>query len=198
MTSRPDENRELIRRVLGKEYLELELTRLSVEEEPNAATRVKVVASDDGRTFEVEGSGVGLVDALYNGLLGRFAVEYQSLKSVELCGFHVDANIDSKKASSGVDAVGTVTIEVRNSEGRRFRFADASRSVTASTARAVLAIVEYFVNAEKAFITMFNARKDAIERNRHDLITRYTEELAELVQSTSYTEVIEAMKRQLK
>jgi hypothetical protein len=197
VTSRPDENRELIRRVLGKDYLELALKRLSVEEEPDAATRVKVIAADDGRTFEVEGSGVGLVDALFAGLLGRFAVEYQSLKSVQLANFHVDANIDSKKVASGVDAVGTVTIEVRNSEGRRFRFADASRSVTTSTARAVLAIVEYFVNAEKAFITLFNARKDAIERNRFDLVTRYTEELAELVQSTSYTEVIEAMKKQI-
>jgi hypothetical protein len=183
--------------VLGKDYLELSLKRLSVEEEPDSATRVKVLAVDDGRSFEVEGSGVGLVDALFAGLLGRFAVEYQSLKSVQLANFHVDANIDSKKVASGVDAVGTVTIEVRNSEGRRFRFADASRSVTTSTARAVLAIVEYFVNAEKAFIMLFNARKDAIERNRFDLITRYTEELAELVQSTSYTEVIEAMRKQI-
>jgi hypothetical protein len=197
VTIRPEDNLDLIRRVLGKEFLDLDLKRLHVEEEPDVQTRVVVVASDDGRTFEVDGAGVGLVDAIYAGLLGRFAIEYQSLKSIRLVGFRVEANLDSKKGQAGVDAEGTVTIEVLNSEGKRFRFADSSRSVTASTARAVLAVVEYFVNAERAFITLFNARKDATERNRMDLVARYTAELAEVVRSTSYAEVIEGMRKQI-
>jgi hypothetical protein len=197
VTSRPEDNLDLIRRVLGKEFLDLDLKRLHVEEEPDVQTRVVVVAADDGRTFEVDGAGVGLVDALYAGLLGRFAIEYQSLKSIRLVGFRVDANLDSKKGQAGVDAEGTVTLEVLNSEGKRFRFADSSRSVTASTARAVLAVVEYFVNAERAFIALFNARKDAMERNRTDLVSRYTAELAEVVRSTSYAEVIEGMRKQI-
>ena len=62
---------------------------------------------------------------------------------------------------------------------------------------AVIAAVEYFVNAERAFITLYRSRQDARERNRDDLVTRYTEELAEVVESTSYAEVIETIKREL-
>ena len=37
--------------------------------------------------------------------------------------------------------------------------------------------------------------QDAHERNRHDLVARYTGELGEVVKSTSYTEVIESIKK---
>ena len=63
-------------------------------------------------------------------------------------------------------------------------------SVTTSTARAVLACVQYFVNAERAFLTLQNAREDAIARGREDLVARYTAEMAEVVQSTSYAQVV--------
>jgi hypothetical protein len=86
---------------------------------------------------------------------------------------------------------------VRNSDGKVFGFFDSSRSIATSTARAVIAAVEYFVNAERAFITLYRSRQDARERNRDDLVTRYTEELAEVVKSTSYTEVIDNIKREL-
>ena len=63
--------------------------------------------------------------------------------------------------------------------------------------RTVIAAVEYFVNAERAFITLYRSRQDARERNRDDLVTRYTEELAEVVKSTSYAEVIESIRREI-
>jgi hypothetical protein len=189
------DNLDTIRRVLGGNYLELSLAKLRLEEEPEVVTRVHVSVMEGGNPVEVEGQGVGLVDALYNALLGRFAIEYQSLKSIQLAGFVVDADVETKKGKAGVDAVGKVTLDVTNSEGRRFTFSDASRSVTASVARAVLSVVQYFVNAERAFITLHKARKDAQDRGRVDLVARFTAELAEVVESTSYAEVIESIKR---
>jgi len=103
----------------------------------------------------------------------------------------------TKQGASGGDAIATVTVEVRNSQGLVFSFSDESRSVALSSARAVLAIAEYFVNAERAFITLYKSRKDAHDRNRHDLLTRYTEEMAEVVKSTSYAEVIENIKKEM-
>ncbi len=195
VTSSPD-NTELIRKVLGDGMLELTLARLVLDESVEGVTRVKLAVVERGQEVEVEGEGVGLVDALYNGLLGRFALEYASLRSIQLAGFQVDADVGStKKQQAGVDAVGRVTIDVTNSEGRRFTFTDASRSVTGSVARAVLAIVQYFVNAERAFIMLHNARRDALERGRPDLVSRFTAELAEVVKSTSYAEVIESIKK---
>jgi hypothetical protein len=198
VTTTPQEHLALIRRVLGANYLDLQLARLSVDEQPEDGTVVKVAIVERGTRVDVEGKGVGIVDALYAGLLARYASEYQSLKSIQLVGFSVAPQLDTKTGDSGVDAVGTVTFDVENSEGRLFTFSDSSRSVTTSICRAVLAVVQYFVNAERAFLTLHHARKDALERGREDLVARYTAEMAEVVESTSYAEVIDLIRRGLK
>lgn len=195
MTTPPHE--PLIRRILGSNFLELKLARLVIEE-LDGSTAVKVSVAEGDQTVEVEGKGVGLVDALYTGLLDRYAREYQSLKTIRLVGFKVGSDIEgTKKGDAGVDAVGRVSVEVANSEGRRFSFSDASRSVTSSTARTVIAVVQYFINAERAFVTLHNARRDALARGREDLVARYTAEMAEVVESTSYAEVIENIRKEL-
>ncbi len=194
MTTPPHE--PLIRRVLGTNFFELRLSRLAFEEGDHMTT-CKVAVLEGEQTFDVEGKGVGVVDAIFNGLLDRYAREYQSLKTIQLTGFHVDADIETKKAQAGADAVGRVTLDVTNSEGKHFTFADKSRSVTISIARAVIAMVQYFVNAERAFLTLHNARRDAAARGREDLVSRYTAEMAEVVESTSYAEVIANIRKGL-
>ena len=191
------EHEPLIRRVLGTNFLQLNLAKLQIEEDPGTGATVKVIVNEGDQPVEVEGKGVGVVDALYSGLLGRYAREYQSLKSIELASFSVAADVETKKAQAGVDAVGRVTLDVRNSEGRHFTFSHASRSVTQSTACAVLAAVQYFVNAERAFLTLYNARRDALARGREDLVARYTAEMAEVVAATSYAEVIANIRKEL-
>jgi hypothetical protein len=186
----------LIRRVLGNNFFELKLHRLAIEE-LDGESLVKLEVLEGDQTTAVEGRGVGLVDALFVGLLGRYAREYQSLSSIQLTGFQVAADIETKKALAGVDAVARVTLDVSNSEDRLFSFSDASRSVTASTARAVLAMVQYFVNAERAFLTLHHARRDALARGREDLVSRYTAEMAAVVESTSYAEVIANIRKEL-
>ena len=186
----------LIRRVLGANLIELKLHRLAIEE-IDGGSRVKLEVQEGDQTIEVEGSGVGLVDALYVGLLDRYAREYQSLKTIQLIGFQAAADIGTKTAQAGVDAVARVTLDVTNSEGRHFTFSDASRSATTSSARVVLAMVQYFVNAERAFVTLHNARRDALARGREDLVSRYTAEMAAVVESTSFAEVIANIRKEL-
>tara|TARA_R110002096_G_scaffold44526_1_gene119974 strand:+ start:13722 stop:14333 length:612 start_codon:yes stop_codon:yes gene_type:complete len=195
---RHQENLELIRRVLDKHYVELQLVTLRVEENAEETkTSATLQLSDGKQTLSLEGCGVGLVDAVFHALLDHYGSEYQSLNSIELADFKVEAKIETKHAKVGVDSLGTVRLDVHNSEGKSFEFSDESRSVSRSAARAVIAAVEYFVNAERAFITLHRALLDAKERKRVDLITRYTQELAEVVKSTSFTEVIEKMKKDL-
>lgn len=185
----------LIRRVLGTNFLQLSLVKLLVEEDGQASVKVTVAEGD--QRVEAEGKGVGMVDALYAALLDRYSREYQSLKTISLAGFAVAADMESKKALAGVDAVGRVTLDVKNSEGRHFSFTDASRSVLNSTAKVVIAAVEYFANAERAFVTLHNARRDAAARGREDLVSRYTAEMAEVVEATSYAEVIANIRKEI-
>jgi ribosome-associated translation inhibitor RaiA len=189
-------NEPLIRRVLGANFLELKLSRL-VLEETDSASSVRITVLEGDQSHEVEGKGVGLVDAAHAALLDRYAREYQSLKTIQLSEFRVAVDIETKKAQAGVDAVARVTLDVINSEGRHFTFSDASRSVTSSSARLVIAVVQYFVNAERAFVTLHNARRDALARGREDLVSRYTAEMAAVVESTSYAEVIANIRKEL-
>jgi hypothetical protein len=200
VTERPHENTDLIERVLGNDYLRLEIQRLRLEEDfDTGRSRVEVDARDsnNGGAQSVSGEGCGLVDAIMAALLSRYATEYQSLETVELWSFNVQARLDTKNEQSGADAIGRVTIEVKNSEGHIFTFSDESRSIASSTARAVLAVIEYFINSERAFIKLYRSLKDAQERHRSDLVTRYTGELAEVVKSTSYAQVIDNMLKDL-
>jgi len=199
VTRRPPDNIDLIRRILGNDYLELRINKLILEDDfKTEKTSVQVYTQDThGNEQIVRGSGNGLVGALWSGFLERYAVEYESLRSVELASFSVSAVMDTKKGTDGSDAIGEVKLEVKNSDGRRFSFGDASRSMASSTARAVTAVIEYFVNAERAFITLYKSRQDAKERARDDLVNRYTRELAEVVKSTSYAQVIENIKKEL-
>ena len=194
MTTPP--NQELIRRILGTNFFELKLVRHAMEEGDHSTT-AKITVLEGEQQVEVEGKGVGVVDAVWNGLVDRYAREYQSLKTIQLIGFNVGAELETKKAQAGVDAVGRVTLEVANSEGRRFTFSDKSRSVTISITRTVIAVIGYFVNAERAFVTLHNARRDALSRGREDLVARYTAEMAEVVESTSYAEVIANIRKEL-
>ena len=184
------EHEALIRRVLGTNFLELKIEKIAVDEVPDQGTVTKLVLVEGDQRHEAEGKGVGVVDAMYAAVLERYAREYQSLSKLRLVAFKVAADVATKKAQAGVDAVGRVTLEVSNSEGKHFAFEDASRSVTASTAKVVIAMVQYFVNAERAFMTLHNARNDAAARGREDLVARYTAEMAEIVESTSYVDVI--------
>lgn len=197
MTKRPQLNGDLIRRVLGDEYLELNIVKIRLEEMLDTETSKAVVETVDkhGNVQAIEGEGCGMVDAFFSAMMGRYALEYQSLETIELANFSVVARLDTKNQQSGADSMGEVTIEVRNSENKLFTFADASRSIATSTARAVVAVCEYFVNAERAFIRLYKSIEDARQRNREDLLTRYTAELAEVVKSTSYAEVIESLKK---
>jgi hypothetical protein len=191
------EHEPLIRRILGANFLELGVRRVVIEDDERGTT-VKVNLAEGEQSVDVEGTGVGVVDALFTSLLDRYAREYQSLKTIQLASFQVGADMGSKKVQAGVDAVARVHIDVVNSEGKHFAFSHASRSVAHSMVCATVEVVQYFINAERAFLTLHNARSDALARGREDLVARYTAEMAEVVESTSYAEVIANIKKQLK
>ncbi len=83
-----------------------------------------------------------------------------------------------------------IDLRINTVQGYDFEFSASSHSLAAGSARVVASAVEFFINSEKAFIALHRALSDARERGRDDLVTRYTRELADIVKSTSYTEVI--------
>ena len=184
---------KLIRKVLGKDgYIELTVESVSVTDDLNGSCQVSLLVSGD----KIDGNGVGLVDAIFNGLKNHYAREYESLNSISLKEFHVGIN-RKKSSGQGTDALCKVEIEVYNSNRNVFDFSNSSRSLTASAAASVAKTVEFFVNSERAFIAVSRALEDARERGRHDLVTRFTAELSQIVKSTSYTSTIAGLQKKL-
>lgn len=195
---------QLMREILRETYLELRVERHSLEEDvTKGRSTIRAIvapAQESGPEHQertVEGTGVGIVDAFFHGLIEQFSPEYPSLKSIRFVGFTLTGMLERSRprGAVGSDAVGEVRLVVENSEGIEFEFVASSRSITASALQATLDAVEYFVNSERAFLATHVALKDAEARGRADLADKFSGRLAELVRNTSYSEAIEAARK---
>ena len=146
-----------------------------------------------GKTESITGTGVGFIDALYHGMIAYYGREYPSLETISFTGFSVRAEMETSH-QKGADAEGVVSLAATNSDGRVFTFEESGRSIVAASIAVVVEALEYFINSERAFLTVYNARQDAADRNREDLVRSFTEQMMQLVKVTSYSSVIERAK----
>ena len=160
-----------------------------------------LIRGGDDKPIQIVGHGVGPIDAFFRGLLDFLHAEYPSLNSIVIDKFAVIGKLGGRggvaPGGSQSDALASVTVGIRNSAGRSFEFVSESRSVTRSGIEATLRATEYFVNSERAFKRAYRALRDARERNRQDLIIRYTDLMSQLVKNTSYSDVIEQIRADL-
>jgi hypothetical protein len=197
---RQDEINRLMREVLGENYTRLHVNRVQIEEDlEKKSTCISCEVTDESadNTFVIKGHGVGLINAFFQGMVDRFATDYPSLKTICFSSFAVQAHLDTKRDYAGTDSEGEVTLQIANSENKLFRFAHVSRSVTGAAIVVTLLALEYFINSERAFISAYHALKDAKSRNRADLVQRFTNIMATLVQNTSYSEVISKIRTEI-
>jgi len=191
---------KMMREVLGETYTHLHVNRVTIEENiEDAQTSITCKVTDElsGDKSVIEGQGVGVVDAFFQGMVTRFAQEYPSLKTIRFQSFAVQAQLETKTGFAGTDSQGEVTLEIANSEGKVFTFTHSSRSVISSVIIATLLALEHFINGERAFVSLYHALKDAKARNRSDLVQRFTNNMATLVNNTSYSEVIDRIREDL-
>ena len=197
---------ELLRKVLGESYLAVEIAGMFIDDDAYGGCKVNISTANENPVPQATGFGIGLVDAMFDAFKRHYAKEYESLESIELHDFKV--TLTKKKTVRtgkplkhhgvpGTDRHCEAIITIRNSYGRHFDFVHVSHSLTACTGRVVAQAVEHFINAERAYIALHAALRDAKERNRQDLVTRYTAELAEVVKCTSYASVLERIKQEV-
>ena len=189
---------ELIQQVLNEDYIHLRGQEYHLREslgEDQCEVEVKLSRKSPQQSVDhFIGRGVGFIDALYDGLLAHYAREFASLKTLKFKSFDATGDM-ATSTKTGADAACVVTLVVQNSDGRDFRFEESGRSLVAASLRVVVEAAEYFINSEKAYISVYRAMSDAKERGRPDLIERYMAQLSELVKTTSYSDVIERLQR---
>lgn len=181
--------------ILGEEYNGYYATTYTLSENlENSKALVVVQLSQVGKghIMAVEGTGVGFIDALFNGIKHGLVGEYPSLGHIHFVDFVVSGNFKTLTGKGGAhsDVPGTVRLVIENNTGREFTFEDTSVSVSASSVAVVLMALEHFVNAEKAVLKVVTWIEDAKRRTRPELVDKYTQRLVELVQNASYSETI--------
>jgi len=193
-----DSIRGLVGDVLDGTELQLTVDAYSLSENlEDGAVKIRCEVHDaqTGEKKVIEGSGVGIVDAFFHGMMDLYSDEYASLKTIRFADFAIKAHLDTGKVSAKSDSQAAVTLTVENSEGKSYSFSDTSPSITRSSISVVLHATEFFMNSERAFIAVYRALEHARAEKRQDSIQRYTAQLTTLVEATSYSEVIEQIRK---
>jgi hypothetical protein len=196
MTER-DAIQALIQSVLDGTELRLRVDRYRLDENlENGQVEMHAEVHDErtGERHVIEGAGVGLVDAFFNGLIKRYSSEYPSLRSIRFADFSVKGEATTGRAAARSDMAARVALHIANSEDREFTFTHSSPSITGSSIAVVVLAVEFFINSERAFVAVYRALEHARAQNRADSVARYTAQLTTLVEATSYSEVIDGIR----
>jgi len=187
----------LAREILGENYFHFEILNAALREnmkDGGVHLDCKLLRTGVGQEMDLGGEGVGLVDAFFDGVMGVFAEEYPSLKTIKVSDFQVGSEFE-KKEGRGSDALAHARLQITNSSGGTFTFSRGTPSVTRSSVRVALDALTFFINSERAYIQLHLALQDARDRRRSDLVQKYRQQMGILVHATSYSEVIEKLKK---
>jgi len=192
MSAHQKETELLVRELLGDGYVTFKAAGLAFEENfENERVKVRCeVLNGGGAKHPISGEGVGLIDAFFTGLKARLSETYPSLKTIVFADFSVKADVATKKGLAGSDSSALIQLVVENGQNRRFAFTHSSRSITRSSLEVTLQACSYFVNSELAFVKTRQALEHAKKEKRSDSVERYTMILTQLVENTSYGDVI--------
>ena len=187
----------IAREVLGSKYLSFQIRGEFIIKEDFLRSQTEIncvmVLADSSSQVEkkIIGTGDGPVDAFFTALVDELSEEYNSLRTFEFSQFATKANLKkSHFKNSGSNAEVEVLVVVRNGFDNELIFRDKSTSLSRASARAVLKSVEFFVNIEKAVRVLKYSIDDAKKRNRGDILNSCILQLSELVNATSYKEII--------
>jgi hypothetical protein len=198
MKDKKNDMLEKMRDILGEGFVSIRPVAYRLEEEfetGKATIHCRLVTSDrPGEVLSIDADGTGLVDACFHGLMDHLAAQFPSLTTITFKEFSVRGLMASREDEQGSDAEAEVTLGVLSSEGYDFTFTARSRSLGRASIEATLKAVTYFVNSEKAFIRIYNLLDHYRSEGRTDLVTKYQLLLGQMVQNTSYTEVIAQIK----
>ena len=188
----------MVRDILGEHYLTLDIPGYVLTEDlTETAAEIQcrlVVTNGTNEVTSVTGKGVGMVDALFDGLTSALSADYPSLETIHFVDFRVRGDFAEGTGDAKSDAPGRFELKVENAFGRRFQFENTNVSLSAGAVRVVIEAVQHFVNSERAVLTVFDWIDDAKRRHRPDLADTYVQRLAELMVNASYSRTIERRK----
>jgi len=189
----------LVREVLGDSYVTMQTLALNLTEDFTSGRALVHAEIEQGKggpekTLKIEGRGVGLMDAFFDGMMHAFSSEYVSLAAITAVDFNISIKMrgtDGRKT----DAFAIATLRVKNSDNDEYSFSHRTSSISRSSANVVTDVFAFFLNSERAYVQLFLALEDAKKRARPDLVERYQNQMGVLVHATSYREIVKKLSR---
>lgn len=198
MESKQERMVGLMREILQDTYFEMRVKSYHVAESLDEDTcRISAqIELASGKDLSVEGEGVGMIDAFFNGVKARLASEYPSLKSITFSQFNIKGLMETGDIK-GTEAKAEAKIGILNSEGQEFTFTCVASSVTRAGLQATAEAAAYFVNSERTFVKLHDIIQHYRSDGRMDLVEKYTDLMARVVENTSYSEVVERIRNSM-
>lgn len=143
----------LIERVLSGDALKLHVVHYVMSVGPEARCRVTLTVRclpGTTRQVTIDGVGAGFVDAIYRGLAAHFAAQCPGIGGLVFTAFEVVGHMESSRDAKGLDAEARVRLAVQTPRQDYAHFDAHGRSTLAAAIQAVTAVVEHFINAERA------------------------------------------------
>jgi len=157
--------------------------------------RLVEISDNKPKKQNIQGEGVGLLDACFDAMLKGYEHNYCSLSSISIVDFTLNAHVDGGNERKS-DAKVTALLRVKNSEAHEYCFQCTTTSISHSSILVVEEAFVFFINAELAYERLYKAWADAKERGRHDLIDRYRNQMALLVHATSYEKLVKKLRQE--
>ncbi|MCK6508982.1 hypothetical protein L6R29_03305 [Myxococcota bacterium] len=197
LTQRHLETLDIMKDVLQENYLHVRLENFRVEErgpQENSQILSQIRRSDRNDLITLEGEGSGALHGFFVALRDHLSEEFPSVRAIHFTSIRAES-VPNSNRNHPTDAEAEVFLTIRNSYGDELEFRNRSRSLMRATLDCIVDAVEYFVNSEKAYVQIYRALNHYREQGRSDLVDKYTSLLSVVVRSTSYTEVIEQLKK---
>jgi len=182
----------IVREVLDKKYINLFIGNFILkEEDKEKISNISCVISfsNEWEDVIIEGKGRGVVDALIGAIIAQFGGVFFSLQQLEFDDFAMRVKFKNS-FTRRTDAPVEIKLALKNKRGQRIYFFAESRSMVVAAISVIRRAFEYLINAERAILQLRESIFEATERNRRDLVTTYTDQMARLVKILSYEEVI--------
>ncbi len=200
MLSKQEKMLGLMKEILQEEYMHLVVESYMLHENfsENTCHIECVLRNADGTHFSVTGRGVGTIDALFDGLRTTLAGEFPSLNSISFSQFTIQGLLSSSDVpGSTTSAEAEATVGVTNNKGREFIFRSKQPSISRAGIQATVEAAEYFVNSERTYVKLHKILEHYRQEGRTDLVEKYTDLMTQVVRNTSYSEVVERIRRSM-
>ena len=184
----------IVKDILGEDFVGIDISQFILREDiQNSCSQISCFLTLKNGTTDsilIEGTGSGMVDALFSSIIEQLSDKYSSLRQIELADFALKVKFKESRRWRKSDAPVEIRLALRSEGNRRLYFKAQSSSLVGTAIVGMQKAFEYLVNAEIAVIRLRKDIYDAKERNRTDLVSLYTKQLTELVRIISYEQTI--------